>query len=73
MERYISPPIQGPGTGLGTSSSAPPMIFFDDFLGGINVAPPGAGTGVGNVAAVWEIAVRDGGTVGLNNDHQCYG
>ena len=68
MERYINPPIQGPGTGIGPTSTTPPMVFFEDFLGGANIGPPGAGTAVGNVGSIWEIGVYDGGTVSMTND-----
>ena len=56
MERFINPPIQGPGTGVGPSSTTPPMIFFDDFIG-LNSMVQAA-----HDFATWDIQ-KDEGTV----------
>ena len=54
MERFINPPIQGPGTGVGPSSTTPPMIFFDDFIG------VGAMVQASNDINTWDIHKESG-------------
>ena len=65
MEKFINPPVQGPGNGIGPTSTTPPIIFFDDFIG-VNLFTAAAGD-----TTVWEIGLSEtGGTaVGTNDRH----
>ena len=64
MDRYIKNPILGPGARIGHNASAPPFVFWDDFVGVSAMAI------AANDNTIWDVDVDEGeGTVAALDEH----